>query len=355
MLAGLTAAGWDCHVALPGPARLRAEYAAAGIAVHDVDLDRLTTQGGAARAAARYALRWPAAVWHLTRLARRLDVDVVHTNSLHCWHGWAVGRLLRRPHVWHAREIVVQSGAALVVERYLARHFADRVVAVSDAVAEQLDRRNVIVVRDVAPPGIGPWRAGRWRRAAGVPDDALLVGTTPRIDTWKGVDTFLDAVPEIRRRCPGAEFLVAGSAVGGKEDYAAALAARAEELGVRWLGPLRDVSDLMADLDVLVQVSSEPEPWGLVYVEALASGAPVVAGDSGGPVELLSALDEGAGRLVPAREPAALAAAVLDLLPACTSTARRAERPSRRPPAGPGIAPILAAVLSRRPAAGLRR
>ena len=98
--------------------------------------------------------------------------------------------------------------------------------------------------------------------------------------------------------------MVAGAAVAGKEDYAAWLEQRAAALpGVHWLGPRRDVGDLMADLDVFVQVSTEPEPFGLVIVEALASGVPVVAGAAGGPLEILGRRRirrrRSGGRLVP--------------------------------------------------------
>ena len=71
-------------------------------------MHRLSTSHGAAEwAATPPAGRspWP----RLARLARRLGVDVVHSNSLHTWYGWAAARLVRRPHVVHAREIVVQS------------------------------------------------------------------------------------------------------------------------------------------------------------------------------------------------------------------------------------------------------
>ena len=97
----------------------------------------------------------------LARLARRLDADVIHTNSLHSLYGWAAAVVSRRPHVWHAREVVVQSGAALRLERFLCRHFATRVIAVSYAVAAQLDPANVVVldehldVEEFAPPAPG--------------------------------------------------------------------------------------------------------------------------------------------------------------------------------------------------------
>jgi glycosyltransferase involved in cell wall biosynthesis len=338
MIRQLREDGWECHVTVPAPARLADEYAAAGAVLHIVPMARLTTSGSRARWAS-YALRWPLTVARLTLLCRRIGADVVHSNSLHSWYGWAAATVTRRPHVWHAREMVVQSRTALRVERWLARHFAAVVIAVSAAVAAQLDPANVRVITDEADPArFRPNRAGTFRAEAGIDDQVPLVGSVARLDTWKGFGVLLDAYPVIRAARPQVELVVAGAAVPGKEDYAAQLKRRAAALpGVHWLGPRRDVGDLMADLDVFVQVSTEPEPFGLVIVEALASGVPVVAGAAGGPLELLAEADHDApspmGRLVEPGDAAALAVATLALLPSGGSdpARRRARQPLRRP------------------------
>lgn len=322
---------------MPDESSLANEYDAAGVTVHVVPMERVTTSGSAARWA-RYAVRWPVTVLRLARLAHRLDACVVHSNSLHCWYGWAAALLVRRPHVWHAREIVFQSGPALRLERLLTRHFAETVVAVSASVAAQLDPRNVEVVTDEPDPNVfRPDRAGIFRQAVGIHDDTPLVGSVARIDTWKGFEVLLTAFPAMRRDCAALELVVAGSAVEGKEPYELALRSRAAAMpGVHWLGLRRDVADLMADLDVFVQVSTQPEPFGLVVVEALASGVPVVAGAEGGPLEILGgdAIDGpvAAGRLVAPGDPGALAEAVVQLVPARTNAdLRRARRPLRDP------------------------
>jgi glycosyltransferase involved in cell wall biosynthesis len=351
MLAQLASEGWECHVALPGPARLAAEYAAAGATVHVVAMERVTTQGDVRAWAWRYARRWPATVLRLALLARRCRADVVHSNSLHSWYGWTVAALLRRPHVWHAREVVVQSGAALAVERFLARHFAVAVLATSRYVASQLDPANVVVAVDAPAAGaFGPERAGAFRAGAGIGDGVALVGSVARVDTWKGFGVLLDAAPLIREARPDVELVVAGAPVGGKEAYAEDLERRARELGfVHWLGPRSDVGELMADLDVFAQVSTSPEPFGLVHVEALASGVPVVAGDVGGPVEILAGLGPDAGALVPAGDPEALARAVVALLPdGASSTSTRRRRPPRRPLAAADFGALFAAAASGR-------
>jgi glycosyltransferase involved in cell wall biosynthesis len=358
MIRQLAEDGWECHVTVPAPARLADEYAAAGAVLHIVPMARLTTSGSAARWVA-YAARWPLTVVRLVVLILRTRVQVVHSNSLHSWYGWAAAAVTRRPHVWHAREMVFQSRAALRVERWLARHFAAVVIAVSAAVGAQLDPANVTVITDEADRArFRPERAGRFRASIGIGDEVPLIGSVARIDTWKGFGVLLDAYPTLRAARPQVELVVAGGVVPGKEEYAAALERRAAGLpGVHWLGPRRDVGELMADLDVFVQVSTEPEPFGLVLVEALAAGVPVVAGAAGGPLEILAAGEGNGddqhlrlGRLVEPGDAGALAAAALALLPSGpSSTTRRQARHPLRQPSQPRFAAVFDRVADGRP------
>ncbi len=367
--------GWAVHVALPTSSPMAAEFTAVGATLHVLPMRRISTSHGLGTWLA-YLVAWPVSVVRLWRLARHLRADVVHSNSLHSWYGWAAAWLARKPHIWHAREIVVQSNSALRLERFLAQHFAQRVLAVSAAVASQLDPRNVVVVHEEADPTeFFPGRAGRAREAFGLPDDALVVGYVGRIDTWKGVDVLLEALPRLQGEQelaagPGhaqagtqaharTEVVVAGGTVADKEEYAESLAARARELGVHWLGPLPGpvAGDLIADLDCLVYPSTEPEPWGLVLVEALASGTPAVGTDAGGAREILAGLPPEAGRLVPPRDPAALAVAIASLPAPSTSTELRQARRVLRtgePAPYPDLFEAVAAASAGKPSSARR-
>ncbi len=325
----LTAHGWECHVVFPEPSPMTAEFVAAAVTVHVVPMRRLTRSGGVGYFAG-YAACWPVSVLRLAQLCRKVQPGVIHSNSLHSWYGWAVAWLLRTPHVWHAREIVVQSRWALSVERQLTRRFARRVVAVSEPVAAQLPGANVVVVHDAigAEDGLSPGRAGRFRARVGIDDDVVLVAGAGRLDTWKGFDVLLAAFPEIRRERPDVELVIAGGAVRGKEQYAEHLARVAEQTtGVHWLGPRTDMPDLLADVDLFVLPSTDPEPFASVAVEALASGVPLVATDHGGSPEMLRECPEGTGRLFAPRDATALAEAVTAMAPAAPSSiARRRAR-----------------------------
>ena len=321
----------------PAPSPLSEEFKAAGATLHVIPMRRITTTEGAAYWVG-YVLGWPVAVARLALLARRIGAGMVHSNSLHSWYGWAAARIVRLPHVWHAREIVVQSRAALRLERFLTRHFATEVLAVSGPVASQLHGSPVKVVHDELAPddGFGPENAGRFRPTVGIPDGAVVIGAAGRLDTWKGYEVLLRAVPAIRQARPDAEVIVAGGPVPGKEAYADRLAETAVGTeGVRWLGPRSDMAELLADLDLLVLPSTEPEPYASVAVEALASGVPVVATDHGGSPEMIRQFGPAAGDLVPPGDDQSLAEAVVRMLPDGPSSAsQRRSRPAMREPSG---------------------
>ena len=336
---------FDFHIAVPGPSPLADEFAAAGATLHEVPMLRLSTSHDAADWI-RYAARWPGTVLRLARLARRLRVDVVHSNSLHTWYGWAAARLVRRSHVVHAREIVVQSRVALGVERALCRWFADRVIAVSYAVGAQLDPANVVVLDEYLDPAeFAPSHAGVFRARVGLPGDAAVIGAVARLDPLKGLDTLVDACARVRADRPDAQLVVIGSPVLDQERYAEefeTLVARTP--GTRLLTGRDDIPDAMADLDVLALPSIEPESYGLVLVEALASGTPVVATDHGGPPEIVARAAPGTARAVPPGDADALATALLELLPAHTSPERRRARLRAFTPPAPRFAEVFRAV-----------
>jgi glycosyltransferase involved in cell wall biosynthesis len=322
--------GWRCHVVVPEEPALRGEMERAGGDVHVVPMRRITTTEGPSWWA-RYAGEWPLAVSRLVRLARRLDVDLVASNSLHTWYGWATAAAIRRPHLWHAREIVVQSPAALGLERRLVARFADLLVSCSHAVDAQFAdvvpaSRRVVVHEDVDRAVWSPQRHGRFRSDHGIDPDVRLVGFVGRIDTWKGLDVLLSAWPAVLDAVPHARLVVAGGAVPGKERYEQRLREVVATLpAVDWMGHIDSVPDLMADLDVLTLPSTEPEPYGLVVVEALASGARVVVTDDGGAPEIVARAEPGAGVLARPGRPDLLAEAVAGVL-AVPQPSRRAPR-----------------------------
>jgi glycosyltransferase involved in cell wall biosynthesis len=125
----------------------------------------------------------------------------------------------------------------------------------------------------------------------------------------KGSDVFLAAAARVGCEVPDVEFRMVGPCPDGSErDWALGVIERAREAGVTW-GTTSDPFQELADWHILV-LPSRREPFGLVLIEAMAMGLPVVATGIDGPAELVK---PETGLLVEVDDPEAVAAAVIEL------------------------------------------
>lgn len=312
-------------VALPSAGPLVPRLEQAGARVFIVPrMKKLTSRKGKAWLAV-FAANFPFAVASLAALIRREGVDIVHTNTIHNLYGWAAARVTGRRHVWHVREIVWQNAGLLKLERALALRFSDRVIVTSDAVARMFASGGALPPAVVKiPNGVDstrfhPGRGDAVRRDFGIPAGAPLVGAAARMDVWKGLDDFIDAAAIAHRSRPDARFVIAGGPIEGLEPYERSLRERARAQGLEgvlffagWKYGPAEMPAFYQSLDVFVLPSREAEPFGLVVLEAMASGLPVVATKHGGPLEIVK--DGETGLLVEPGRADAIARGVLSLV-----------------------------------------
>jgi glycosyltransferase involved in cell wall biosynthesis len=260
---------------------------------------------------------------NLVGRARRSGIDVVHTHKIgsNVW-GALLSPLMGRPvfvaheHTWSYEG----NPTRVLLDRELIARRADAFVAVS-----REDQRRMIEIERVPaaktrfiPNGIPPFPAptGRDVRAElGIAADVSLVGVVATLRPQKALDVMIRAVPELRRRVPGATVLLIGgmdARDSGEEARLRAVAAEAEVgEGVRFLGPRDDVPDLVAALD-LGALSSDFEGSPLSVMEYMEAGKAVVATRVGGLPDLV--VEGETGLLVAPGDPPALAAALAELL-----------------------------------------
>jgi glycosyltransferase involved in cell wall biosynthesis len=160
------------------------------------------------------------------------------------------------------------------------------------------------------------------REQLGLRPDARLLGEVAQITPWKGQDTAVRALAELRRGGLDAHLVLVGQvAFAGKgvrydnHAFLRSLRALVDELAVggavHFLGQRTDVPEILAELDLSLLPSWE-EPFGLVTVESMALGTPPLVTDVGAGPELVA--DGVCGRLLPPRRPEAWAAAARELL-----------------------------------------
>ena len=289
--------GWDVVIACQPASRLRGEASAAGLSVVTVRM----------RSAFDIA-----AVFALRRLISRLDVGIVHTHSsVDSWLATVAARSTRRS-VVRSRHVSIP----IIRRRALVYRLADRVLTTGEAIRAIVIAAGVPAERVVSvPAGVDTARFHPGVSGKTVRDELGLtgpaVGLVANIRGSKGHNDFLDAALVVRRRLPAARFLIVGDGVGFDD-----VRRRVHDLGltshVVMTGFRRDVPEVMAALDVLVLPSTRSEATSQVIPQALAVGTPVVATAVGGIPEIVK--DGVTGRLVPPGEPAALAAAIEDML-----------------------------------------
>ena len=124
------------------------------------------------------------------------------------------------------------------------------------------------------------------RSELGTAEGTVVILQASRLERWKGQAVHLAALG-LLRDVPGWEcWLAGGIQKAGEEQFLDELRSAAELAGiadrVRFLGQRADVSRLMAAADVFCQPNSGPEPFGIVLVEALYAGLPVVTSGFGG-------------------------------------------------------------------------
>ena len=155
------------------------------------------------------------------------------------------------------------------------------------------------------------------RRELGIARDTLVLASVSRLFSWKGQRELVRAFALVSARVPNVELLIVGAddRLVEPNSFTAELKDLARSLGigdrVRFTGGRSDIPNVMAACDVFTLPSFE-EPFGLVFLEAMAMRKPVVAVDNGGTPEVV---EHGrAGLLSPPWDVPALAANIVSLL-----------------------------------------
>lgn len=337
IVTGLAAAStWEPLVVVPAEGSLAAAIREAGAEVAVVDVGVLRHRGEARSPILLLRLATAAVAGRrLARLARRRGIEVIHTNAAGVVAGALAARWARVPHAWHVREIL--GGPAWRLLRRAMRSYADRIVCISDCVAAHVRAEPgidgmITVIRDGIDLGV--FHPGS-RPASG---EVLMLS---RIHPEKGHAELLRAAAVVCARVPSAHFSLVGGCIPAYEDLRRRLEAMIDALGLRGRAELlpgvsrERTAELLRHSDVAVVPSTWTEPGGLVVLEGMACGTPVVGPSAGGPVEVVN--DGIDGFLVDPTDTDALAAAIERLL---TDPALRAEvgdRASRRAQAEFGL------------------
>jgi glycosyltransferase involved in cell wall biosynthesis len=322
MASRLSADGHRVLVVLPEDGLLATRLRDSGVQViahpHLAVLKRKSARnlGGLAQLCWMFAL----SMVELFRLVGKFQPDLVHSNSAVVLPAGVVARIRGIPHVWHIREIFADFPKLWIFYRWYIAAFSDRIICVSQAVANQFSprirARKVVVLHDGVPvdefPEVPAAKVQAFRHRYNL-NGNLLVGLVGRIKIGrKGQDILLDAAARLKPRFPGTRFAFIGSPFPGNEDHLVRLQKLISEKNLEqeviYTGDVDDVKTAYAAMDISVQSSVLPEAFSGVVVESMAMSKPVIATRGGGTAEQI---EEGiTGILVNPGDPEQLATAL---------------------------------------------
>lgn len=267
------------------------------------------------------------------RLARKADVINLHMPQLDAAYIAWFGRLLHKP-------VVLTYHCDLRLPHGLVHALANQVSHVANNVAAWGSDAIVCLTRDYAEhsayltrfmdkvhvldalvelPPASEEDVRAFRQKFGIQTGQRIIGMAARMATEKGVEYLVQALPTVLEQLPEARLLFVGSYqnVVGEEQYAARILPLIEGLKEHWslLGHLSPVemTAFFKTCEVLVMPSlNSTEAFGLVQVEAMSCGTPVIATDLPGVRVPVKA--SGMGRIVPVGDAPAIARAILDIL-----------------------------------------
>jgi len=237
-------------------------------------------------------------------VASTVDFDVMHVHDwLAAFSGISFKHYLKKPTVLtvHSTEVGRSQGLhspdsfSINGIEWWAMYEANRVIVCSQSMKNEIcDHFNLPKDKvDVIPNAIDatkyqiPVDREAVRQRYGVGWGEKLILCVGRLVPQKGIEYFIQAIPAIAKRYPEAKFVIVGE--GWSRDI---LEAEAKASGVNrkiqftGFASDREVIELMTSADALV-VPSVYEPFGIVALEGMATGVPVVASKVGGLSEVI--------------------------------------------------------------------
>jgi glycosyltransferase involved in cell wall biosynthesis len=243
------------------------------------------------------AARFPLDFATLALYCRRHGIQVIHSTDRPRDSAYAVAlaKLVGARSVVHVH--IKWSDYYSALACWAVRN-SDAVFGISDYVSKSVvsfgkpaaDVYTVLNGIDLSRFSSGAGQGAAVRRELGIPTDAPVLASVSRLFVHKGIAELLRAFALVRREFPAARLLIVGEETPFSRGFKAKMQELARELGVLdatiFTGARRDVPAIMDACDVFSMPSDE-EPFGLVYLEAMAMERPVVALDNGGTPEVV--------------------------------------------------------------------
>ena len=323
LIKGLDSKEFEAHVILPNDGVLVEALRQVGAKVSVLDYPILRRKYFNPKGIADYIRSYNFYAKQIALYAREHSIDMVHNNTAAVLEGIYLKRKLKLPLIWHVHEIIVKPKAISDFINMLMGRYADKIVTVSQAVANHIkqspfikDSQVEVIYNGVDNAVYYPMDASSIREKFDIAQDALVIGMIGRVNAIKGQNDFIEAVEPLLEKNEQAVAFLAGGVFPGEEwrleELDKRIASSSVVSQIHRIDYYDKTSELYNMFDIFVLPSIKPDSLPTVVLEAMACSKPVVGYNNGGIAEMV--VDDKSGHLVKPNSPQELSNAIFLLL-----------------------------------------
>lgn len=299
LVSGLNKQEFHPIVVLPNDGVLRIKLEKNGVETHIVDYPILRRKFFNPRGILEYSIKYFKQSKEIIKLLKDRKIDIIHVNTTAVLEGIYLKKRLKSKLVWHVHEIILRPKVISKFISFLVGKYADKCVAVSEAVKQHLVDSGYVRAEqvEVIYNGVDSERfnpntdKGYLYSEWDVPEDSIRVGMIGRVNAWKGQNDFLDATKKLLVKYPNLYLFIIGSAFAGEEWRVEELKARISKIEnnnrIIFSEFRTDTPAIHSFLDILILPSTNPDPLPTVVLEAMSSATPVIGYRHGGVTEMV--------------------------------------------------------------------
>ncbi len=234
-----------------------------------------------------YILDFCKSVKFLTTIIKKNNIDIVYTNTSVVFPGGITAKFLGKKSIWHVREIINNNFERKIVS-LIVNLFSDIIIANSKATGDAItdNKQKIRIVYNAVESTPEELIRNRYNI-----ENEIVIGMAGRINRWKGQKLFVDNAERVLQKVDNVKFAIAGDVYTGEDYILEDLKNYIQEKNItnkiEFLGQVEDMNEFYNNIDIFILPSIQPEPFGLVVIEAMDREIPVIATNHGGPTEII--------------------------------------------------------------------
>ena len=236
----------------------------------------------------------------VNKINENYNFEIVYSNTLAVLLGYLFAKKNRIKHVWHVHEIIESPKIVAKIFRFLL-HTKSNFFTIynSNATADfwkSSSQKNIdfeVVTNGLEVPS-SPLLVNEIvsiRKEIFDVNNEIVIGLVGRINKWKGQFILLEAFSKLIKKYPDLRLIFVGSTTENQSYILKELTAKIDAFQivnqVKIVPFQPDINKIWSAIDIAIVPSVEPEPFGLVAVEAMLAKKPVIASNHGGLTEIV--------------------------------------------------------------------